>query len=45
MLTARQVKLIDKQNFVKVTLNENFETFVVHVAALKILVAMPIYLL
>ena len=36
LLTTRQVELIDKHNFAKAALDENSETFVVHVAALGI---------
>ena len=32
--TARRIELIDKHKFAKTALNENFETFMVHVAAL-----------
>lgn len=34
---SRQVKLINKDKFVKLCLDENSETFVVHVVAMKIL--------
>ena len=48
LLTTRQVKLIDKHDFAKVALEQNSETFAVHVAALEFLGAieaagMPIY--
>ena len=33
--TARRVELIDKHKFAKATVDENSETFVVHVAALE----------
>ena len=33
--TTRRVKLIDKKKFAKAALDENFETFMVHVAALE----------
>ena len=36
LLTTRQMELIDKQDFAKVALDENSETFVVHVAALGV---------
>lgn len=39
-----QIELIDKREFVKPAPNKNFKTFIMHVAALKIPVAMLIYL-
>lgn len=33
--TTNQVKLIDKREFVKVTLDENSETFVIHISILE----------
>ena len=35
--TTKRIELIDKHKFVKVALDENSETFVVHVAALEAL--------
>ena len=35
--TARRVELINKYGYTKAALDENFETFIVHVAALKAL--------
>ncbi len=43
LLTTSRVELIDKREFAKVALDENSKTFVVHVAALELLTAMPIY--
>ena len=43
--TTSQVKLIDKREFAKAALNEYFETFVVHIAILKVPTAMLIHLL
>ena len=40
---TNQVELINKREFAKVALDENFETFMVHVATLKVPIAMPIY--
>lgn len=37
LLITKWIKLIDKKNFVKVALNENFEIFVVYVIAQKAL--------
>ena len=37
ILICRRVQLIDKNKFVKVVLDENFETFVIYVVALKTL--------
>ena len=34
--TTKRVKLIDKKKFAKAALDEKFETFVVHVAALEV---------
>ncbi len=42
--TTSRVELIDKRKFAKAALDENSETFVVHVTALEVLTAMPIYL-
>ena len=36
MSILRKVELIDKYDFAKVVLNENSETFVVYVVALKV---------
>lgn len=33
--TTKQVESIDRKRFVKVALDENFETFVVHIVALE----------
>lgn len=33
--TARQIKLINKEKFIKAILDENNETLVIHVAAFK----------
>lgn len=43
--TTSQVKLINKKKFTKVALDENSETFVVHIVALKIIeiIDMPIH--
>ena len=41
--TTSWVELINERKFAKVALDENSETFVVHVAVLKIPIAMPIY--
>lgn len=45
--TTSQVELIDKREFAKAVLDKNFETFIVHIAALEATKAagMPIYLL
>ena len=44
--TTKRVELIDKKEFVKAALNENSETFVVHVATLEApLSGMTIHLL
>ncbi len=40
--TTSRVELIDKTEFAKVALDENSETFLVHVTALELLTAMPI---
>ena len=34
--TTKRIELIDKKEFAKVALNENFETFVVHVTFFKL---------
>ena len=36
LFTISWVELIDKREFIKVVLNENFETFVRHIAALEV---------
>ena len=41
--TTNWVKLIDKKEFAKAALNENSETFVMHITALKVLTTMPIH--
>ncbi len=41
--TTGRLKLIDKREFTKVVLDQNSETFVIHVVALEVLTAMPIY--
>ncbi len=41
--TLSRVKLIDKKEFAKATLDGNFETFVMHVAVLEVLIAMSIH--
>ncbi len=41
--TTSRVELIDKKEFAKATLDENSETFVVHVAAIELLTTMPIH--
>ncbi len=41
--TTSWVKLIDKREFAKAALDENSKTFVVHVAVIELLTAMPIY--
>lgn len=43
ILIARQVKLINKHNFAKVSLDENSKTFKVYVTSLEILFGMIIY--
>ncbi len=40
--TTNKVGIIDKKKFAKAVLDENLETFIVHVAALDILTAIPI---
>ena len=35
LATARQVELINKHEFTRIALNENSETFVIHITALK----------
>ena len=42
--TTSWVKLINKREFARVTLDENFKTFVIHITALKMSTAMFIYL-
>lgn len=44
ILIARQVKLSNKHDFVKVILDENSKGFVIYVIALKIPIEMIIYL-
>ena len=44
LLTTSRIKLINKREFVETTLDENFETFVVHIATLEVLTIKPIYL-
>ncbi len=41
--TTSKVEIINKKEFAKAALDEYSETFVVHVAALEILTAMPIH--
>ncbi len=41
--TTSRVKLIDKREFAKAALDENSETFVIHVAVLELPTAMPIH--
>ena len=36
LLTTKRVELIDRKEFAKAALDENFETFVIHVASLKL---------
>ena len=42
--TTNQDKLIDKKEFAKTALDQKFETFIVHVAALKVSTAIPFHL-
>ena len=42
--TTSQIELIDKREFARVGLDENSETFVIHVAVLEVPTAMPIHL-
>lgn len=39
MPTTKQIKLINKKKFTKVILDQNFETFVVHIVVLKTLLS------
>ncbi len=41
LLITRQVKLINKREFAKARLDKNSETFVMHVAALKVMLIQP----
>lgn len=41
--TIKRFELIDKQEFAKAALDENFEIFVVHITALEVLTAMSIH--
>ncbi len=41
--TTSRVELIDKREFAKAALDVNSETFMVHVATIELLTAMPIY--
>lgn len=41
--TTSRVEHIDKRKFAQTALDKNSETFVIHVAALEILIKMPIY--
>ncbi len=41
--TTSRVKLIDKKEFAKAALDGNYETFVMHVAALEVPTIMPIH--
>ena len=46
--TTRRVELIDKRHFAKAALDKNSETFVIHIAALRVLgatetIGMPIH--
>ena len=41
--TSNRVKLINKKKFAKAARYENFETFVIHIAALEMPTIMPIY--
>lgn len=42
--TTKQIELIDKKDFAKVALNEDFKTFVIHVVAMEaLLIGMTIY--
>lgn len=42
---VKQIELIDKYKFFKAVIEKNFETFVIYLASLKILVIMLILLL
>ena len=41
--TTSRVELIDKKKFAKAALNKNSETFVMHIAGLKVPIVMPIH--
>lgn len=41
--TTCQVKLFDKKKFAKIALDNNFETFVIYIAIIKLLITIPIY--
>lgn len=43
MFLTKEVELFDKHNFVKLVLNENYKTFFIHIATLKIPATMLIY--
>lgn len=43
ILIVKQVKLIDKHKFVKAVLDENPETFVMHITILEVLAKMMIH--
>ncbi len=43
LTTTIRVKLIEKREFANLVLNGNSETFVMYVAALEVLIAMPIH--
>lgn len=43
--TTNWVELMNKKEFVEAVLNENYQTFVVHITALKVPTTMPIHLL
>lgn len=45
LLITNRIELIDKKIFAKAILDENTETFIVHVVALDVPIAMHIYLL
>ena len=45
LLTTNRVKFINKREFARVALNENFETFVIYVAILEVPIAMSIHAL
>lgn len=41
--TTDRIEIINKKGFAKTVLDKNFETFVMHIAALEILTAILIY--
>ncbi len=41
--TTSWVELIDKREFAEVTLDENFEIFMIHIVILKVPTVMPIH--